>query len=208
MCQRSCRAVCLEHTDGGEIEPLQIGIHDMVGVVDLAVSNQVDVGHDGTLAAGGRGRETVDGTARRCDAKSTIRRGSYVSQRYNVLAQAPDDVEDAMPLNEHEQKILDEIERQLYEDDPKLAQKVAKAVRSGSDRWKLRLAAVVFLIGAVVMFATFTSSWVIAGLAFLTMVASGGWMAHKVSATRAARGDAGGLAAFIERLGHRWQQDD
>ena len=61
-----------------------------------------------------------------------------------------------MPLSEHEQQILDEIERQMYEEDPKLANKVARAVRSGNDRWRMRLAAVAFLIGGVVMFASFT----------------------------------------------------
>ncbi len=113
-----------------------------------------------------------------------------------------------MPLNEHEQKILDEIERQLYEEDPKLAQKVAKAVRTGSDRWRMRLAAIVFLLGTVVMFSSFTRSWAIAGLGFLIMVASAGWMAHSVGMHREARGSTGVLESFVERFERRWQQGD
>ena len=113
-----------------------------------------------------------------------------------------------MPLNEHEQKILDEIERQLYEEDPKLAQKVAKAVRTGSDRWKMRLAAVVFVLGAVVMFSSFTRSWAIAGLGFLIMVGSAGWMAHSVGTHRQARGSTGVLESFMERFERKWQQGD
>lgn len=113
-----------------------------------------------------------------------------------------------MPLNEHEQKILDEIERQLYEEDPKLAQKVAKAVRSGSDRWKIRLAVVVFVLGAAVMFTSFMWSWAIAGLGFLTMVGSAGWIAHTVGTTREARGSTGMLQSFMERFERRWQQGD
>ena len=113
-----------------------------------------------------------------------------------------------MSLNEHEQKILDEIERQLYEEDPKLAQKVAKAVRTGRDRWKMRLAAVVFVLGAVVMFASFTQTWIIAGIGFLIMVASAGWMAHSAGSHREARGATGVLDSFMERLGRRWQQGD
>jgi hypothetical protein len=110
-----------------------------------------------------------------------------------------------MPLNEHEQKILDEIERQLYEDDPKLAEMVAKAVRSGRDRWKMRLAAVLFLVGAVVMFASFTQSWIIAGIGFLVMVATAGWMALTA---RAARIDsAGGTGDLLQRLQKRWRRD-
>ena len=113
-----------------------------------------------------------------------------------------------MSLNEHEQKILDEIERQLYEEDPKLAQKVAKAVRTGQDRWRMRLAAVVFVVGAVVMFASFTQTWIVAGIGFLIMVASAGWVARAVGSVREARGGSGMLDSLMERLGRRWQQDD
>lgn len=113
-----------------------------------------------------------------------------------------------MPLNEHEQKILDEIERQMYEEDPKLANKVARAVRSGSDRWRMRLAAVVFLIGGLVMFASFTVSWIIAGLGFLVMVVSAGWMAHMVSSKREARGVSVSLESLMDRFGRRDQERD
>ena len=113
-----------------------------------------------------------------------------------------------MPLNEHEQKILDEIERQMYEEDPKLAHKVARAVRTGNDRWRMRLAAVVFLIGGVVMFASFTASWIIAGLGFVVMVASAGWMAHTAGSKREARGISVSLESFMDRFGHRDQGHD
>ncbi len=113
-----------------------------------------------------------------------------------------------MPLNEHEQKILDEIERQMYEEDPKLAHKVARAVRSGNDRWRMRLAAVVFLIGGLVMFASFTVSWIIAGLGFLVMVVSAGWMAHMVSSKREARGVSVSLESLMDRFGRRDQERD
>lgn len=111
-------------------------------------------------------------------------------------------------MNEHEQKILDEIERQMYEEDPKLAHKVARAVRTGNDRWRMRLAAVVFLIGGVVMFASFTVSWVIAGLGFVVMVASAGWMAHTVGSKREARGISASLESLMDRFGRREQGHD
>ncbi len=110
-----------------------------------------------------------------------------------------------MPLNEHEQKILDEIERQLYEDDPKLAEMVSKAVKSGRDRWKMRLAAVLFIAGAVVMFASFTQSWIVAGIGFLVMVASAGWMALTARATRL--NGSPGASDLIDRLQQRWRRD-
>ena len=110
-----------------------------------------------------------------------------------------------MPLNEHEQKILDEIERQLYEDDPKLAEMVAKAVRSSRDRWKMRLAAVLFIVGAVVMFASFTQSWIVAGGGFVLMVASAGWLALTARANRMQSGQ--GSGDFVERLQRRWRRE-
>jgi hypothetical protein len=110
-----------------------------------------------------------------------------------------------MPLNEHEQKILDEIERQLYEDDPKLAEMVARAVRTGRNRWKMRLAAILFIAGAVIMFASFTVSWVIAGMGFLIMVATAGWMALTARAARI--GSGGGTSDLFDRLQKRLRRD-
>ncbi|MGI9642013.1 MAG: DUF3040 domain-containing protein [Acidimicrobiia bacterium] len=110
-----------------------------------------------------------------------------------------------MPLNEHEQNILDEIERQLYEDDPKLAEMVSKAVRSGRDRWKMRLAAVLFVVGGVVMFASFTQSLIVAGAGFLLMVASAGWLALTARANRPQQ--SGGSSEVIERLQRRWRRE-
>ncbi len=43
-----------------------------------------------------------------------------------------------MPLSEHEQKILEEIERQLYEQDPKFARNVASKARKGHSARNLR----------------------------------------------------------------------
>ena len=54
-----------------------------------------------------------------------------------------------MPLNEREQRILEEIERQFYQEDPKLAQTVAKTtLESVTRRWQ-RLAVVGFVGGGV-----------------------------------------------------------
>jgi len=112
-----------------------------------------------------------------------------------------------MELNEQEQKILDEIERQLYEDDPKLAEMVARAVRGGPDRWKMRLALSVFVLGAVVMFVSFPLSWVVAGAGFLIMVASAGWMVVTTRTSRETQAMPGAVDDWLERLQHRWRRD-
>lgn len=112
-----------------------------------------------------------------------------------------------MALNEQEQKILDEIERQLYEDDPKLAAMVARAVRGGADRWKMRLAAAVFVLGAIVMFVSFPRSWAIAGAGFLIMVASASWMALRARASRISQSTSGVVDDWLMRFQHRWRRD-
>ncbi len=113
-----------------------------------------------------------------------------------------------MPLNEHEQKILDEIERKLYEDDPKLAEMVSKAVRGDGTRWRMRFAIVAFVAGAVLMFASFTVSWIVAGLGFLVMVASAGWMALTIRSTRSLPTGAGTVDAWVGRFRRKWRRDE
>ncbi len=113
-----------------------------------------------------------------------------------------------MPLNEHEQKILDEIERKLYEDDPRLASMVAKAVRGDSTRWKIRLAVIAFVIGAVVMFASFTSSLVVAGVGFLIMVGSAGWAAMTIRSTRPIRTGESTVDAWMGRVRRKLRRDE
>lgn len=113
-----------------------------------------------------------------------------------------------MELNEHEQKILDEIERKLYEDDPRLAQMVSKAVRGDGTRWKMRLAIVAFVGGAVLMFASFTASWIIAGAGFLIMVGSAGWMALTIRSTRALPSGSKSVDALLGQLRRKWRRDE
>lgn len=113
-----------------------------------------------------------------------------------------------MPLDEHEQKILDEIERQLYEEDPKLAAMVAKAVRGDATRWKMRLAVVAFVAGAVLMFASFTVSLIVAGLGFLVMVGTASWMALTIRSTRAIQTGQGTVDAWVGQFRRKWRREE
>jgi Protein of unknown function (DUF3040) len=56
-----------------------------------------------------------------------------------------------MPLSEHEQRLLDQIERALYAEDPKFASTVRSTDLRTHMRRRLRRAAVVFFIGFVTM---------------------------------------------------------
>jgi hypothetical protein len=56
-----------------------------------------------------------------------------------------------MPLSEHEQKILEEIERRLIEDDPGLARRASHATLPAHLSRRIRLAAFAFVVGFLMM---------------------------------------------------------
>lgn len=111
-----------------------------------------------------------------------------------------------MPLNEREQRILDEIEKRLYEEDPKFEERVRKvAVGSKGRRWQ-RIAALAFAVALVVMLITFTRSALIAGAAFVVMVVSAGWVAMSFRAGRSER-SGGSVESWLDALRQRWRRD-
>ncbi len=58
-----------------------------------------------------------------------------------------------MPLSEHEQRLLDQIERALYAEDPKFASTVRSTDLRTHMRRRLRRAGIVFAIGFVLLVA-------------------------------------------------------
>jgi len=116
-----------------------------------------------------------------------------------------------MPLNEREQRILEEIERQFYQEDPKLAQTVAKTtLESVAKRWN-RLAAVGFAVGLFVMLTFFTSKTLVgtlvAGGGFVLMLASAGWIAMNMRRNRGESSSSFTLEGLMERTRQRWRRD-
>jgi Protein of unknown function (DUF3040). len=77
-----------------------------------------------------------------------------------------------MPLSEHEQKILEEIERRLAEDDPKLVEQVGRSDLYSHLASRIRRAGVAFVAGFI-MLLFFPISVLLAGLGFVVMVLAG-----------------------------------
>ena len=77
----------------------------------------------------------------------------------------------SMPLSEHEQRILEEIERRLAEDDPKLVEQVGRTDLYTHLARRIRLSAVAFLVGFVLLLLFVLSPW-IAAVGFLVMIGS------------------------------------
>lgn len=72
-----------------------------------------------------------------------------------------------MPLSEHEERILAEIERQLAEEDPRFVARARRQPPARSQRL-VRLAVVGFLLGLVSLFGlTFHLAFGVAGVALM-----------------------------------------
>jgi hypothetical protein len=78
-----------------------------------------------------------------------------------------------MPLSEHEQRILAEIERRLLEDDPKFAQQVSSSFKAHLAR-RMKLAVLGFVAGIVVVLLGVVASQnpVLALAGFVLMIGS------------------------------------
>lgn len=112
-----------------------------------------------------------------------------------------------MPLNEREQRILEEIERHLYAEDPKLAQTVKKADLGVRTKRRQRLAIVGFVVGLVVMLGMFTRSTPIAGFGFVLMVASAAWLAMTIRARRSEQAGSASVVGWMDGFRQRWRRD-
>lgn len=76
-----------------------------------------------------------------------------------------------MPLNEHEQKILEDIERRLAQDDPRLVDQVERTDLYTHLARRIRIASFAFVLGLVLVLAAPISVWIAVG-GFLLMVVS------------------------------------
>ena len=76
-----------------------------------------------------------------------------------------------MPLSEHEQRLLDQIERALYQEDPKFASTVRSTDLRSHMRRRLRRAGLVLALGFVMLLAGVMANVVPLGiLGFIVMI--------------------------------------
>jgi Flp pilus assembly protein TadB len=76
-----------------------------------------------------------------------------------------------MPLSDHEQRILEEIERRLAEEDPRLAEQVSNTSLYTHLARRIRWASLTFLVGFVMLLLFAVSLWV-AAVGFALMLLS------------------------------------
>ncbi|MCB2222959.1 MAG: DUF3040 domain-containing protein [Actinobacteria bacterium] len=109
-----------------------------------------------------------------------------------------------MPLDDREQRILEEIERRFYEEDPKLAETVRTTTVAAVSARQLKWAVLALVAGVGVMLGFFTRSTAVALAGFVVMVLAVAWIIAIVQRrTGVGMGPSG---AFLARL--RRRRDD
>ncbi|CAM3186205.1 hypothetical protein PSET11_03139 [Arthrobacter ulcerisalmonis] len=119
-----------------------------------------------------------------------------------------------MPLSEHEQKLLEQLEKQLHEEDPKFANSM------GSDpgrSWSTRhvvIGVLCALAGIFLLLVGVTTQLIVVGVLGFIVMGGGVYFATMRSAAAAARGGAPGSTAksgkprssFMNSLEERWDE--
>lgn len=115
-----------------------------------------------------------------------------------------------MPLSEHEQRILDEIERRLADDDPKFARATGGTTPRGVALRRMKRGVAAFVLGLVLLLAGLfvTELLIVLGLAgfgvmLLALLTIG--KASKDMARVAVRSPSAG-SSFFERWEQRWRK--
>ncbi len=115
-----------------------------------------------------------------------------------------------MPLSEHEQNILDEIERKLAEEDPRLAEQVSRTSLYTHLARRIRWATLAFLAGFLMLMA-FSVSLGVAAAGFCVMLLSSLLVYHylkqlgKDQVRAIQRSGRYSLASILARLSERFR---
>ena len=122
-----------------------------------------------------------------------------------------------MPLSEHEQRLLEQMEKALYAEDPKLASTLRGSSLRPADRRRLILGILGIVAGLGLLLAgVMTPYWELGVVGFVVMLA-GAWYAIRrpASAAAAAPGTSApnrrpksqrSSSSFMDRLEQRWDR--
>ena len=124
-----------------------------------------------------------------------------------------------MPLSDHEQRLLEQMERALYAEDPKFADSLRKTRRPAVDRKRMILGIVGVAAGLAILLAGVATSLPLVGvLGFLATVA-GAFVAYNAFSAKAPteanvtaapqaapKASAGNNSALMDRLEERWRK--
>ncbi|MFK0074454.1 DUF3040 domain-containing protein [Arthrobacter woluwensis] len=119
-----------------------------------------------------------------------------------------------MPLSEHEQRLLEQLERQLHEDDPKFASQMEQGAAHRWSTKRLVIGAFAVVAGILVLLLGVTLQNIVVGVLGFLVMGGGVYFAtskgkglspasgHRDTGARASRPRSG----FMEDLEQRWEQ--
>jgi len=126
-----------------------------------------------------------------------------------------------MPLSEDEQRILQQIEQQFYDQDPDLAGEIGRHNVYAHHLRLMKWAGVTFVLGVVVLVAAlaFEHTFVIAFLGFVVMLAAALWFerslrklgragVHQLTQSLRERGFGDSLRGATDRARERLRRDE
>ena len=134
-----------------------------------------------------------------------------------------------MPLSDHEQRLLEQMERALYAEDPKFATTMRGADLRRRYRRRAVAAAFVFLLGVAVLMAGAVTTEIAVGVAGFVIMLGSAWYAvtswrrvpavgeigtfdagtgekPQVSRSKPSRTAAARRRGFMERMEERWRR--
>ena len=114
-----------------------------------------------------------------------------------------------MPLSDHEQRILEEIERRLVAEDPKFAREVSAGVAQGAALRKVKRSVVAFVLGFGLLIAGlfYPDQLIVLGIAaFAVMVASAALIASGIKQVSRERGERAQNSGWLSRMEERWRK--
>ena len=128
-----------------------------------------------------------------------------------------------MPLSDHEQRLLQQMEQALYDEDPKFAEGLRKPRAAKMDRTRFIMGIGGVVLGLAILVAGAATSWAVIGiLGFLAMIA-GAFVAYRAwdgnidQEAAAAAADAQAASApkpapgsddegFMNKMEERWRK--
>jgi Protein of unknown function (DUF3040) len=137
-------------------------------------------------------------------------------------------MEGTVPLSDHEQRLLEQMERALYAEDPKFASSMRGADLRRRYRRRAIVAAFVFLLGIVVLMTGAVTEWIPLGVGGFVIMLVSAWYAvtswRRVPAEgeigtfdagtdasagparKSGRSSAAARRGFMERMEERWRR--
>ncbi|WIY81658.1 DUF3040 domain-containing protein [Propionimicrobium sp. PCR01-08-3] len=117
-----------------------------------------------------------------------------------------------MALSEEEQRLLEQLEASLAEDDPKLAQTLGKTSTPRQIHGRrATLAGVLFVLGLVLLVVGMRTNWIVSIFGFLamlvaTVVALGAWRKATGTAEKAKPTPPSSSEPFMGKMEDRWRR--